>query len=425
MLGWLLMAWTACLTLFDLRRTPSGRYGIPSIELLVTAALVLVTAPVLWRQRHRITRLGSTMLVAFLVLGLWSMASAALTPSPTVHDVLVPRRYRLVPALQGVLTALAAWGVACAIPAHRRRPALWWAALAMVACTPPAWWRVLNNSWTHRLSTAFGGAAVIHVALFLCAAVFVAAALDGHRRRTSWVLAVVSIALALASGSRAGLVDLALVSLVGVLWLVPRHLLRPAVLWLLGGALALAGVISIFPSTRRMLSFSDPLRVLNMQTALHAWTGSTHSLLLGVGSGRLWPWMAFEGGLVRIPYRGIGPTEFGTALTNPHSIFLATLVELGPLALVPLLVLLGSMAVALFRKPPRDRGVLVVHLVLVCCLPSFFLDYYLFKNHAVSFWWWLVVAVFLGLHQPAQRRSSGDGVQAVVAAAPDSSAASD
>lgn len=400
MLGWLLMAWTACLTLFDMRRTPSGRYGIPSIELLVTAALVLVTAPALWRQRHRTTRLGRVMLASFLVLGLWSMASAALTPSPTVHDVLVPRRYRLVPALQGVLTALAAWGVACAIPAHRRRPALWWAALAMVACTPPAWWRVLNNSWTHRLSTAFGGAAVIHVALFLCAAVFVAAALDGYRRRTSWVLAVVSIVLALASGSRAGLVDLALVSLVGVLWLVPRHLLRRAVLWLLGGALALAGAISIFPSTRRMLSFSDPLRVLNMETALHAWTGSTHSLLLGVGSGRLWPWMAFEGGLVPIPYRGIGATEFGVALTNPHSIFLSMVVELGVFALIPLLVMFASLVLSLFRHPPRQPSVLVVHLVLVCLIPSFFLDYYLFKNYAVSFLWWLVVAFGLGLEAP-------------------------
>lgn len=400
MLGWLLMAWTACLTLFDLRRTVCGRYGIPSTELLVTLAIVLVTAPALWRQRHRITRPGRVMLASFLVLGLWSMASVALTPSPTIHGVLVPRRYRLVPALQGVLTALAAWGVACAIPSWRRRPALWWAALAMVACTPPAWWRVLNNSGTHRLSSALGGAAVVHVALFLCAAIFVAAALDGYRRRTSWVLAVVSIALALASGSRAGLIDLALVSLVGVLWLVPRHLVRRAVLWLLGGSLALVAVISIFPSTRRMLSFSDPLRVMNMETALQAWTASTHSLLLGVGSGRLWPWMAFEGGLVPIPYRGIGATEFGVALTNPHSIFLSMLVELGPFAMIPLLVMFASPVLSLFRHPPRQRSVLVVQLALVCLLPSFFLDYYLFKNHAVSFWWWLVVAAGLGLQAP-------------------------
>ena len=147
------------------------------------------------------------------------------------------------------------------------------------------------------------------------------------------------------------------------------------------------------------------MRLQNMATAWTLFSDQWMHVLFGIGSGRLWPWYAFDARFLLVPHRGRVGTSEGAILTNPHSVPLGVLVELGLIGLVLLAALCIVPMVRLVRGWGSRDGIGTVPdglaLALVAGFAAFVFDYYLFKNFGVSFWWWVCyTAVFAVRPQP-------------------------
>jgi O-Antigen ligase len=269
--------------------------------------------------------------------------------------------------------------------------------------------RQMDPSVSSQLESPLGGAAVVHVALLLTLAAYFACAKSGYRRGPALVLVALTIGLIILTGSRAGLASALLLSSFMVLGM--RRPGRSIVALVFIGSVFVA-LLRVLP-TDRFSSFNDEGRGVNTSTGLHFLTDSVNNLIFGVGSGRVWPWYKYEEGALafdRVSH--FAYTQFGYLLTNPHSVFLGTIVELGLIGFIPM----SLMFVAIFREYVRIRHlpgndfVSILFLGILCSLPSFLVDYYLYKNFPTTFIWWYFV--FFALTLSAQTYSHLDGPSA-------------
>ncbi len=406
--GWLVVPLLLVIHLFDLRRGVTGHPSLLTAHLVLCALVTLACAPVAWMRRRDLSRQG------LLVLGLWgalltmSVVGVLVTKDPRIipvgvageHSIQTLASWRLWPLAGAGVTALAAFALALATPARERRDRLWWATWTMLLVTPVAGLRTMLARHTARLATGMGGAAVLHLPLLLCLGVMVGAAMDEGRsqrvRRASLVGAVLATGEVLATGSRAGMICLALfvAALVPVLW--RRH--RRAVLGF--GLAGLVGVVALLvsvPVFDRLGRATDTTRQVNLHGAMNALQDQPLAWIYGVGSGRLWPWAAFDAGLAPVPPTNLMRTTFGVVATNPHSLYLGTLVELGLVGLGLLVATLGLIASGLVVVRRLGASWAFWPLVAVVAgFVAFALDHYLFKNLGVALWWWYVVAMTMG-----------------------------
>ena len=136
---------------------------------------------------------------------------------------------------------------------------------------------------------------------------------------------------------------------------------------------------------------------MNLHGAMNALQDQPLAWIYGVGSGRLWPWAAFDAGLAPVPPTNLMRTTFGVVATNPHSLYLGTLVELGLVGLGLLVATLGLIASGLVVVRRLGASWAFWPLVAVVAgFVAFALDHYLFKNLGVALWWWYVVAMTMG-----------------------------
>lgn len=392
LLGWSVVPALAGMQLVDLRRDLHGQPAMVSTYLLGFTAVTLVGLVFVVARWRSFSRAGRLAGVAFGALLAYALVRALGVALPVVQQRPTTRPMLVVPLLTAAVTALAAVGCMAAVDARERHRRLWWAAWAMVAVALVQWPRAVASNRSVRLASAMGGSAVLHVALLTAAGLFLGCAVAGWRRRASSVGTALSAAAVLATGSRAGLVSLALFAALVTLWALGRGAGRRAVAAVLGLGVLTAGVVAAVPSLRRLVNFSEPGRARNLETALEVWSQDWGTRLLGVGSGRLWPWYAFDIRAIPSPGAGLVRTEWGLALTSPHSVFLGVLVELGVLGMLLWLVVCGALVWQLVRLWRGDDPIRTLTTMALCAtLAAFVLDTYLLKNFGVSFWWWLVL----------------------------------
>ncbi|GAA1397972.1 hypothetical protein GCM10009599_28070 [Luteococcus peritonei] len=402
----------------NLRVGVHGRPAVWSLFLIGFTAVSVVTLPWLVRRGQR-TRAGNLVLGAAVLLFGWALWSAWHTPLPRLFKprAEVTRIYLVVPVVTSFVTLFAAWGLAAMIGPARRRLVLWQAAMLIPLSSVLAGARTIVSTHSVRLGTGMGGAAIFHVALLLAGAVLLASALRGERRGWSALGAALCLVEIMLTASRSGLLSLLVFGGLLSLFLLLRGR-GLQVLAMVAAVVACAALAMVaLPATRRLLQVHDTFRMANYETAWRTWSATGHNIWLGVGSGRMWPWYPFETGAIPVPWRGAIQTGFGRSLTNPHSLYLGVLAELGLVGLALLLVVVATVVWQAVRGGRRLLGLgkkadrqdfmaalseLVVPLALVATLVAFAFDHYLLKNFAISFWWWLVLACTWGLH-PGRR----------------------
>ena len=386
-------------TFFDLRRwvTPSPWLWNSYLIVHLLAGLACLGLALVRRRAGRFSRAGWIVIASATALMVYCLVSAAVTPRPRVSWIYVPRAYLVVPTLTAAATLLLGVAVVRVLPDLPVHRVLWWPAALTLACAFAQWPRSAVVHGSPRLATGMGGSAVVHVPLLLATGVALAAFLSGLRRWPSLVLAGLGAVAVVLTGSRAGLGCLVLAAALVLLHAFRRHHART--IWLgVGAAVLVVGLlIAVVPGLRRLLNPADELRFQNLDTAIALWSAGPSHVLLGVGSGRLWPWFVFDAHQFRSPWRGVILTEWGYALNSAHSAFLQVLVELGLVGLAILIaVLLIPVVTAAGRilAGVRGRQVLPDDVALICLvatIPAFFLDAFLLKNYGASLWWWLVV----------------------------------
>lgn len=403
-------------TFFDLRRSVTPSPWLWNSYLIVyllgaIACLVLILPGIRRTPTVRFSRAGWIVVGAAVLVMAYALVSALVTPRPRVSYIYIPRAYLVMPVATSVVTLAFGLLAVAALPARAVHRVLWWPAVLTVGCSFLQWPRAVIVHHSGRLATGMGGSAVVHVPLLLATGVLLAAFIAGWRRWWSLGFSAVGAVAVVLTGSRAGVACLLLAGVViGLQWLRSRRA------WLAAGAVVVvAGVlVAVVPVLHRLLNPTDELRAQNLETSLALWTSTPKHILIGVGSGRLWPWYAFDSHLLRTPWRGMVGTSWGPALNSSHSTFLQVLVELGlvglaillPVLVVPVVVLVRRLWPSLRGRGRPDPDVIPL-IALMATIPAFFLDTYLLKNYGASLWWWLVVLSCL--RRPARPRCEACG----------------
>ncbi|QCV87582.1 O-antigen ligase family protein [Acidipropionibacterium jensenii] len=381
-------------TFFDLRRAPTPSPWLWNSYFFVYY-IGTVICLMLWpRPATTFSRPGSTIVLSGTALMVYALVSASITPRPYVSYTVIPRSYLTVPILTALATLLLATAIIRVLPPGPLHRVLWWPAAATIVCSFLQWPRSAAVHGSARLATGMGGSAVVHVPLMLAAGVTMAAALAGWRRWWSLGLAALGVLAVVLTGSRAGVMCMLLAGVVIALqWLRSRRA------WIGAGVVVVVAAILVtaVPVLHRLFNPIDELRAKNLDTSLTFWASTPTHILIGVGSGRLWPWYAFDSHLLRTPWRGMVTTHWGPALNSAHSTFLQVLVELGlvgclllaPVIIVPVVVLVRRLWPSL-RRHARPDPEDVILVALVATIGAFLLDTYLLKNYGASLWWWLV-----------------------------------
>lgn len=427
--SWALLPALVLMQFFDLRRALLGPGWLWSCFLIGFALVVVVLLPLAAPNLRELRGpLGWVCGLFTVVIG-YALVSAAITGPPFMGGwpwrdhtrpwSVPPRSLRIVPLVTAWLAMAAGVLMVLVIPPAQRVRRMWWAAMVIVASTLLAWPRSVLNSGSIRLATGMGGAAIVHLVLLLCCGLLTGAAVQGLHRRWSIAGALVAAGCVVLTGSRSGLICLMVLFGLLVLWFAGRVSVKLVGGLVLAGVVALAALLAVVPQARRVFSLGDSLRTANIETGLRVLDESTLHWIFGVGSGRLWPWYAWDARYFGIPWRGIVKTAKGQALTNPHSVPVGVLVELGLIGAVlvaALVVILLVRLVRMWRASHREgadwRSDAAAELALVAVgagFVAFLFDFYLFKNFAVDFWWWAVVAWVLtvpaaaGAHPTARR----------------------
>lgn len=396
-LGWLLVPTVLVMEVFDLRSGVNGRPSLISAFLVGFALLALVCLPwsvAAWRRMSREVR---WMALGFLALMAYAMCTASTMTPPIIQRTRMTRGVLVVPVVTAVVTMLAAFGMAAVV----RRIQLWVTCWVVLVASVATWPRAVRVHESVRISTGMGGAAVYHVVLLTCLAFFLGCALQGWRRIPSVVGAVASAALVVAVGSRAGFMCMMAFGCLAAAWGLQQGFGRWVGRLTVVSVGVLAVLIATVPSLQRLLLFSEPRRQANLVVALRVWRESLRSVVLGVGSGHLWPWYSLDIKMIPAPGSMMVVTAYGKTLNSPHSTLLAVLVELGLVGFVVLLAVLGLLVWRMLRLwTGKDRIGHAVSMALVASLLAFFFDTYLLKNFGVSFWWWLMLFAAVGAAGP-------------------------
>ncbi|VEI03120.1 Lipid A core - O-antigen ligase and related enzymes [Acidipropionibacterium jensenii] len=394
----------------DSRHGVTGGPWVVSAQLVLCALATVVAVPSAWRRRSEITPAVWWLVGAFTLIQAWSLVSALVSPASVIRQGTIPRVYQVMPVVTGWLTMTAAVTVLVAMGSAVRRWSLAWAGVALLVGTLLDWpvQAVIHRS--PRVASGMGGSAVLHVALILSAAVLADRALgaSGRSRYWWWTGAAVGLVLSLLTGSRGALIVAAVLVLMCLLTWGRRTARRVVLIVIIAAGAALAVAISVVHSLHRLATWRSPLRASTYQVAWQAVTESPGRLLLGVGSGSLFPWYAIEAKLYPAPGDRQVVTQYGRVLTSAHSSYVAVGSELGLVMLAVLVALVGMLwqrAVRTIREPGGTVAP-VQTLALAAVTVAWLFDSYLVKNFSVSLWWWLV-AVSTGLAD-ADSRDRGE-----------------
>lgn len=396
-LAWSLVPLAGLQQLVGLRRPVPGLEW-PTVEFVGFTLIALASSPWWWRRRAEVSRWGWLLMGCFVALIGYGLLSVLLHPGPTVTTSQVfevSTVWVVLPLLTALATMAAAGGLVLAAEA-RLRPAIMATACAVLLVTAMISWprqAVIHRSG--RLATAMAGSATVHVVLLLVAAFAFGLLLARWHPRLSLALAGLATLALVATESRAGMLALVTwIVLIAIGWARVGHA-HPMKLWPLWAACgAIAGAVIAVAPLRRMVSFADPKRAQNLETALTIWTRGPETVALGAGSGQVWPWYAFDSGAVPVPGAGIHHTEWGDVLLSPHSTVLALLVESGLVGVVLGVGCLTALLATLWRSR-RDPSRAVLGAALVASCVAFLFDTYLLKNFGVSLWWWLFAALVM------------------------------
>ena len=239
-----------------------------------------------------------------------------------------------------------------------------------------------------RLDGLIGGAAIIHMAIVPCFAVFLYNLAKGKKVITSIVFLVVTFLAVMFTASRAALITLILLVIVFTLQkLTIKKLLSIIVI-------AIAGIFMVVgywqDSRYAEMGFGDDSRSINTQTSIQLSLNSPATFFFGNGYGDIWSWYSIQQGIK--PGNWVDPnllaTEKGYVMFHAHSTFNNLIAELGLVGTIPfilfLLILLKEFVSSLKRK---DELVSVILGALICTIPTMHTDLFLFRNWEVSLIW--------------------------------------
>ncbi len=373
-------------------------------ELLALALLAALTSPWLWRRRFELSRPFRLMLVSFTGYVAYALLSILVRPLPVILykelEVEVPALYIVVPLATALAAMLAGTGLVLAAESTLRLRILAHGGGAAVLVAFLMWPYHSEDTFSWRLATGQGGAAVIHVMFLLIAALALACYVSGIRRRLFMAVAVGAAVGILATQSRGAIITVALWLLLVLLGRRMQAGGKARRFWPVAIAAVVVGVFApLLPGMDRVLSLADPQRLTNMEVSLRLWAQNVWTMLFGTGPGSVWPWYYFEGGWprIRITER---PIPEGVLLDTPHSTPLAVLVETGIVGAG----ILACVFVALILLAWRVRETypsLILGAAMLATLVAFLFDTYLLRNFGISMWWWAVAAL-LGTWRPVK-----------------------
>lgn len=431
--GWAFVALIAVMSLVNFEHPIHGLGDVPAFTLAM--GLFIVVGVVLMVLRHR-EGLGAAVAVepgrgvpglGRIPAATWACLAAAtalfgyglvtmLFSDPFIwvgkaHVVTpVPGDMVALPLVNGLFAAWAGFVVMAVTPRPGRLRLLWWVSFALVPLSLLGWLRVslTQGDAEPRLWTQMGGSAVYPAVLVLAMGVALASFLNHFRPRLSMWMVVAHLVLLLLTGSRGGLLMLGVFALLLVVRLGRQHTgagqrLRnlPLRVYVLGG---LAVLVAVFTSPiLGRLDERSAGRLMTWRVGMGAWNDSIVHMVLGVGSGTIWPWFAYESGWQPHPWRSRVTGPFGYTLYHSHSLYLEVLAELGILGALLLAGIVWPIAARWF-KGGSTANVVVVSAVCAC-LVGFAFDLFLFKNFAISLLWWTVA--FGALLSGADPRLSG------------------
>lgn len=350
--------------------------------LLFIAILLLIPTP---RRQLRTPRIAVVQ-VSFALLLVHSVVSI-LWAGATVDTY-----YVIAPIVNSALTIAAASRLAVGIPVNDGPRILYNVAIMTTLSTLMA---ALLGQWGNaadatRLGTQLAGASMLHVALLLSFGIFLAAIQQRQRVGISTIMAGIATLLIVMTESRAGIVSIALLVALMLLRTLRSLYMVPAVVVLVAVAVI---AIRIMP-TERVFDLTDMARSTNYETGFRALFESPNSIIVGVGSGAVWPWYAH---LVSGEVDSLMLGDYGLTLRNPHSLFVGVLVENGIVGISLLIAALGTVLYAAGRwyaRHPKTFYAPICIAIFVSVL-SFFTEYHLLSNFPLAFIWWLVVFTFL------------------------------
>lgn len=406
LVSWCLVPTLLLLGLVDSRQMPNGQFGPWTIFLLASGLAAMLGVAIalidgVWRRTSRAARLTLGAFTLLIVIG----CASAFTHQQLAYDrlgnlgtVIVPHEYVLFPLLSALAACLLGWVFASGTGLPRLPQlvaAMGWSMLGIVVTALGR--MALRGTLGQRLTSAFAGAASLHLALLLGLAGFLGLAITGYRPRLHLGGAAATLLAIVLTGSRTGVAMAALLVVAQVFrWRPQRYrtgLRIAAVALTIGGIIAVAKWL---PDLNRLFSFTDQYRAQNYATGLKAWATDTATMLLGNGQGTVWPWAAYEQGLVPFHANWDLPTPWGPALPSPHSTWIWALVELGVVGLLALLVAIAP-ALWLGLRSGRSPLVQTLGLALALSLVAFATDTHLVKNFPVAVVWWFAAFVVLRL----------------------------
>lgn len=356
------------------------------VGLLAQGASFLAIAHLTRTWSDNARAFAGAVVIRWLVLLLWATLSILWSPYPNVSPLLAPL---IMAALSCVLPAMVLYG-----SRGLSRNALMLAMAALVTLASVAsMFRAAVPWWEgYRFYTPLGSASSNFIPHLICLAIFLGA--SRNLRRHSSVLYFFALSdafLIVISMSRIGIL---LLAIYGVAFyssfLDSRRNVSRLAISALGAALVLLAALGRF-------RLSDSARMTNAVTGWEALRAQDLGALWGVGTGGVWPWVAYA--YDWFPHDGSGtfPTHWGVALFHPHSIPLAVGVELGIVGFM----LLAWTAIALCRilaRQLRDQDLMErsVAIAVACSLPAFVVEYYLFNGFGSAMIWWTAVAYLTG-----------------------------
>lgn len=371
-----------------------------SIQLVGCAVVTMCLAPAAWRRRHSMSRTGWIFIAEITTIMIWSLISAMVAPKAVVWRTTVPRIHQVMPPVTALVTLMAAVTTVLVLSRHARRLATLGGSAAVLLGALVDWPVQASIHRSPRLASAMGGSAVVHVAILLAAGVFFDASRMARTRPRQLALAMVgclAVGMTIATGSRAALIVLFIFGA----WALAawgRHHPRIA-----GGVAAAAAVMLValvirVPALQRLATWTSPARLHAASVGWDAVSSSWTYLLLGVGSGRVFPWYSIEDKFIAAPGAGIIGTPFGVALNSAHSVFVAVLTELGVLMFLVLCASVVLVWANAWHDVRRRSTWAVTSMVLAATTAAWVFDTYLLKNFAVSTWWWLIAGCVLASH---------------------------
>lgn len=387
------------------------------LPLFAVAALVLellcilrdlrgVPAPREW------SRSLTLVTCSFLALLAWAAASLPFHDHVIYDDSMgiirdLPLYALVMPLAEATVTLLVAIFACRLIAVGNLGSALWRLSMLMAIANPIDLVReyVEGNTTGWRVATRLGGAAIGHVLLILALAVVVDAAIRNRHRIVSSMAAVSHLACLAASGSRAGIISLALF-IVGLVLFGRSHRTRKQCAIIATSAIVASGVAIWLVSTVRTGSLVDPARARTWALAGHVVLDSPSHFLVGTGYGTIWPWFAAESTFMPESSHGMRLTLYGYSLPHAHNLVVQVVGELGVIGLALLLVCLGTVIAICVRG--IHGGYPVLSLGVLATMPAFLMDTYLIKNFPVALFWWIFTLALCRLVTTGRAVIGGD-----------------